>query len=186
MPDQTPQEPEWFKKFKEVNTKGAAPAERQRPPSTRITPPGGGGDEERRRHHRFDLNDTTLTLYREGLLTLIGMGKENKAKVAVNLSEGGIQVISRERLNVGAKVKIRLEIAKFKDAIEAVGVVRWCYQNAQRKDDFHVGLQFENLPGTEQRKIASMREWFTSPAFRAVRETRLRKKGEDEPTVFPK
>lgn len=180
MPDQTPQEPEWFKRFKEANTSkpDGSPAGTERPPSTRALGQSGG-DADRRRHHRFDLNDTALTLYREGLLTLIGMGKENKAKVAVNLSEGGIQVIMRERVQIGAKVKLRLEIAKFKDAIEAAGVVRWCYQNSQRKDDFHAGIQFENLPGTETRKIASMREWFTSPAFRAVRETKIRKKGDD-------
>jgi Tfp pilus assembly protein PilZ len=185
MPDQTPQEPEWFKKFKELNTKAAdapAPDGEERPPSTRVM--GKDGDAERRRHHRFDLNDTTLTLYREGLLTLIGMGKENKAKVAINISEGGIQVIMKERLSIGAKVKLKLEISKFKDAIEAAGVVRWCFQNSRRKDDFHAGIQFENLPGTESRKIASMREWFTSPAFRAVRETRMRKKGDD--LVMPK
>lgn len=181
MPDQ---EPEWFKRFKEANTK-AADAAGERPPSTRIVGGQANADADRRRHHRFDLNDTAVTLYREGLLTLIGVGKENKAKVAINLSEGGIQVIIRERLQIGAKVKIRLEIAKFKDAIEAAGVVRWCYQNAQRKDDFHAGIQFENLPGTETRKIASMREWFTSPAFRAVRETKNRKKGGDD-IVMPK
>ena len=176
------QEPEWFKRFKELNTKAPESASERRSP-TRV--PGQESEADRRRHHRFELNDTTLTLYREGLLTLIGMGKDNKAKVAVNISEGGLQVITRERLAVGSKVKVRLEIAKFKDAIEAPGVVRWCYQNSRRKDDFHAGIQFENLPGPESRKIASMREWFTSPAFRAVRETRLRKKGEDE-IVFPK
>jgi hypothetical protein len=182
MPEQPPREPEWFKKFKEVNTKASDASPRSSP--TRV--PGHDGEAERRRHHRFDLNDTSLTLYRDGLLTILGMSKkENKGKVAVNLSEGGLQVIMRERLTLGAKVKIRLEIAKFKDAIEAAGVVRWCYQNSQRKDDFHAGIQFEDLPGTESRKIASMREWFTSPAFRAVRETRGRKK-EDDGMVFPK
>jgi Tfp pilus assembly protein PilZ len=180
MPEQPPQEPEWFKKFKEANTKASEASDRS---PSRV--PGQESEAERRRHHRFDLNDTTLTLYREGLLTLLGMGKENKARVAINISEGGLQVIMRERLTIGAKVKIRLEMAKFKDAIEAAGVVRWCYQNSQRKDDFHAGIQFEDLPGTESRKIASMREWFTSPAFRAVRETRGRKK-EDEGMVFPK
>ena len=183
MPDQTPQEPEWYKRFKELNSKAPeAGTPTERPASTRMF--GASNEAERRRHHRFDLNDTTLTVYREGFLTLLGVGRENKAKVAVNLSEGGLQVILRERVNPGAKLKIRLEISKFKDAIEAVGVVRWCYQNAQRKDDFHAGIQFEDLPGTESRKIASMREWFTSPAFRAVRETKLRKKGDD--FVFPK
>lgn len=184
MPDQPSQEPEWFRRFKAANTKASdtppAPAEKPASPAA----PRQGPEGERRRHHRFDLNDTQLTLYRDGLLTLIGVGKENKAKVAVDISEGGIQVIMSERVNVGAKVKIRLEIAKFKDAIEAAGIVRWCYQNSRRKDDFHAGIQFDKLPGTESRKIASMREWFTSPAFRAVRETRNRKRNDN--IIFPK
>ena len=176
MPDPT-QEPEWFKKFKEVNTK--EPGAGGDAPSSSTRTAGQGGGAERRRHARFDLADTTLTLYRDGLLTLIGMGRENKAKAAMNLSEGGLQVIVKERLHVGAKVKIRLEIEKFKDAIEAAGVVRWCYQNSKRKDDFHVGIQFEDLSPAEGRKIASMREWFTSPAFRAIRETKARSKKDD-------
>ena len=181
MPDRPAQEPDWFKRFKEANA-GAAEdspvAEGERKPSSAVRRQDGAGA-ERRRHHRFDLNETSLTLYREGLLTLIGVGRDNRAKVAVDLSEGGLQVIMNDRLNVGSKVRIRLEIEKFKDAIEAAGVVRWCYQNSRRKDDFHAGIQFENLPGTESRKIASMREWFTSPAFRAMRETRLRRQNDD-------
>jgi hypothetical protein len=185
MPDQNPQdEPEWFKKFKQLNTRPAEPTPAGRPPSTRMNIHAGSSESERRRHPRFELIEAAVTVYREGFLTMIGVGRENKAKVAVNLSEGGLQLILRERVNPGAKLKIRLEIAKFNDAIEAAGIVRWCYQNAQRKDDFHAGIQFEDLPAGESRKIAAMRDWFTSPAFRAVRETKNRKKGDD--IVFPK
>ena len=175
MADST-QEPDWFKKFKEVNTK-AAEAGAESSSSSRGGGPGGPA--ERRRHSRFDLYDTPLTLYRDGLLTLLGVGRDNKAKAALNLSEGGLQVIVLERLTVGAKIRVRLELEKFKDAIEAVGVVRWCYQNAKHKDDFHVGVQFENLSPAEARKIVSMREWFASPAFRAIRETKARAKKDD-------
>ena len=177
MSDPSTQEPDWFKKFKEANTKGGGVAPE---PAAASRPSTESSGAERRRHHRFDLQDTTLTLYRDGFLTLIGVGKENKAKVAVNISEGGIQVIIRERLSPGAKVKMKLQIEKFKDAIEAVGIVRWCYQNSKRKDDYHAGIQFENLPSIEGRKIASMRDWFTSTAYRPARETKPRKKPGDE------
>jgi hypothetical protein len=175
MPEPPVQEPEWFKKFKEANSKPAEPSA-----------PRPGDHAEKRRHARFDLEATTVTLYRDGLLTLFGVGKENKAKVAVNLSEGGIQVIIRERLQIGAKVKIRLDMETFKDSIEATGVVRWCYQNSKRKDDFHAGIQFDDLAAGEGHKIASMRDYFTSPGLRAVRETKARggKKGDD--LSFPK
>ena len=179
MAEPSAQEPDWFKKFKEANTKAAEPGSGSGDPSSSTGTAAQGDGSERRRHHRFDINDTSLTLYRHGLLTLIGVGKENKAKVAVNLAEGGLQVIIRERLAVGAKVKVRLEIEKFRDAIETTGVVRWCYQNSKKKDDFHAGIQFEDLNPAEGRKIASMREWFTSPAFRAMRETKSRANKKD-------
>lgn len=173
MSEPPAQEPEWLQRFKEANT---------RPADGRATPgptPRGGDPAERRKHLRFDLDATVVTVYRDGLLTLIGMGKENKAKVPVNLSEGGLQVITRERLPSGAKVRIRLEMEKFKDVIEAAGVVRWCYQNSKRKDDFHVGIEFDDLPAAEARKIASLREWFTSPSLRAAKTRIGQKKGDD-------
>jgi Tfp pilus assembly protein PilZ len=172
MAEPPAQEPDWFKKFKELNTKAADAS------ATPRAVPRPGDPAERRRHVRFDLDATSVTLYRDGLLSLIGMGKENKAKVAVNLSEGGLQAITRERLAAGTKVKIRLEMEKFKDAIEAPGVVRWCFQNSKRKDDFHVGIQFDELPPAEARKIASMREWFTSPSLRAAKTRIGQKKGD--------
>ena len=62
--------------------------------------------------------------------------------------------------------------------LEASGVVRWCFQNSKRKDDFHVGIQFDELPPAEARKIVSMREWFTSPSLRGAKTRIGQKKGD--------
>ena len=166
--------PEWYKRFQELNKGSSAPAEP--PPAPRSS---AGRGTERRRHPRFEVDDSHVTLYRDGLLTKVGFGKDNKARLVVDLSEGGLQVITCERLPIGSKVRIHLEIEKFQDAIELAGVVRWCFQNAQKKEDFYAGVQFMVTPPNESRKIAAMREYFTSAHYRAIRETRRRKRGDD-------
>ena len=172
-PDTNP--PDWFQQFKELN---AARKAEEAPPA-----PKGS---ERRRHVRFEVDGARITLYREGLLSLVGLGKENKARVALDLSEGGLQVVARERLPIGAKVRIHLEIEKFKDAIEAAAVVRWCYQNAQKKADFHVGLQFTDLASLESRKIASMRDFFASPQYRALKDSKKKRRTDSDVLRMPK
>jgi len=173
-PDTNP--PDWFQQFKELN------ATRKAEEAPAPAPKGS----ERRKHLRFEVDGATITLYREGLLSLVGLGKENKAKIALDLSEGGLQVVARERLPIGAKVRIHLEIEKFKDAIEAPAVVRWCYQNAQKKADFHVGLQFTDLASLESRKIASMRDFYNSPQHRALKESRRKKRNDSDMLQMPK
>jgi hypothetical protein len=65
---------------------------------------------------------------------------------------------------------------KFKDKIEAVGEVKWCYQSTKNAADYYAGVEFKDLEPAQQRKIAVMRDWFRSPQFKAARETKLRQK----------
>jgi hypothetical protein len=50
--------------------------------------------------------------------------------------------------------------------IETPGEVRWCFQSARNSDDFYAGIKFKGLAPIEAKKIAKMREWFTSPEYR--------------------
>ena len=77
-----------------------------------------------------------------------------------------------------------IQMEKYKDTIEASGEVRWCYQSARQAEDFYAGVQFSDLDPAQVRKIALMRDWFTSPQYRAVRETKKRQRSSD--TSFPK
>ena len=122
-------------------------------------------------------------LYRDGLLSVFGVGKGNRARAALDLSEGGARFLIHERIPIGTKVRVIIQMEKYKDQIEAAGEIRWCYQDARRSEDFFTGVQFEDLDPVQKRKIAQMREWFTSPQYRAVRETK-RKRGND--MAFPK
>jgi c-di-GMP-binding flagellar brake protein YcgR len=162
---------DWFAEFKKVNKGASAP-----PAKTDAAPTPGGSkkDTERRRHNRFEIDECQAMLYREGILTVLGVAKNNRARAALDLSEGGVRFLVHERLPVGTKVRMIIQMEKYKDQIEAAGEVRWCYQSAKIADDFYAGVQFSGLDPAQKRKIIQMREWFTSPQFRAVRDSKRR------------
>lgn len=157
---------DWFSEFKKVNKIPPTPVKPE------PTPPSSHKPSERRKHSRFEVDSCQATLYPDGMLTVFGVGKNNRARAALDLSEGGVRFLTQERLPVGAKVRLIIEMEKYKDQIEASGEVRWCYQSAKNAGDFFAGVQFENLDPSQKRKIALMREWFTSPQYRAVREAK--------------
>ena len=183
MPEQPPEE--WFEEFKKINAAGIpSPA---LPSKADALPSGGGSSKgsERRRHPRFEVGDVTSHLARESLLGFIGVGRNNLARAAVNLCEGGAQFIAHQRIAPGTKIRVRIAVEKFNDVIEAPGVVRWCFQSAKKKEYFFIGVEFTQKDAGHDRKLAAMREWFTSPQYKAVRQSRLR--GEKPPDIqFPK
>jgi len=179
-----PKSDAWINEFKKLNSGSPSPSN-SAPDAPGDTPASSKGS-ERRRHNRFEIDDSSAQLYKEGLLTFIGVGKGNLARAAIDLSEGGGQFLVHERLAPGTKVKVKIGVEKFKDTIEASGVVRWCFQSAKNKEDFYVGVQFSGLEGAQSRKLAAMREWFTSPQYKAVRQTRQRTREKPGGLVFPK
>ncbi len=163
----TPEPPDWFKEFQEVNRASSAP-----------------GPDRRRRHARFEIDESSITLYRGGLLASLGWGKNNLARGALDLSEGGARLLLDRRVRPGTKVRVRIAMERYKDAIEAVAVVRWCHENPRKKGEFQAGVMFIKLDDAQRRKLALMRDWFTSPQYKALRETRQRQKGPE--IIFPK
>jgi Tfp pilus assembly protein PilZ len=161
---------DWFSEFKKANQNYGLP-----PAKTETTPGGSKKSNERRRYERFEVDECQATMYRQGILTLFGVGKGNLARAALDLSEGGVRFQIHERIPIGTKVRMIIQMEKYKDQIEASGEVRWCYQSAKHSKDFYAGVEFEELDPSQKRKIAQMREWFTSPQYRAVRETARKK-----------
>lgn len=174
MPGDSAKNPsDWFSEFKKVNSGASGPS----------TPPVPK-DGERRRHNRFEIDGAQATLYREGLLTVIGVGRSNRARAALDLSEGGVRFLTHERLSVGSKVRILIQMEKYQDAIAASGEVKWCYQSAKKSEDFYAGVQFVGIEALQARKITLMRDWFTSPQFRAVRDSKRRQRSSAGSDVF--
>ncbi len=127
-----------------------------------------------RRHTRFKTHEASAQIYSKGLLTSLGIGRKNEARTAVNLSEGGILVLTHSKLKAGSRVKVKLEFEKYKDVIECEGEVRWCYQSARDAADFYAGISFVDLPPTQMALIGKMRSWFTSPEYRQKSATKKR------------
>ena len=139
----------------------------------------GARKSELRKDTRFSVDEVIPLVYVKGLLTSIGIGRTNQAQEAMNLSEGGILVRTKQKLKSGMRVKVRLQIEKFKDVIEAEGKVRWCFQQAQDKSDYFAGIQFANLGPGVAAKISSLRGYFTSPL--SLQRMAARRKGPANP-----
>jgi hypothetical protein len=129
---------------------------------------------ELRQHPRFRVEDAKTEIYLKGFLAKLGIGRKNEARVAVNLSEGGILVSTHGKLAPGTKVQLRIEMERYKDVIEAEGEVRWCYVSARSASDFYTGIQFVKLSPAHISKINQMKAWFTSPEFKQKSATRRR------------
>jgi hypothetical protein len=167
VPD--PRDHDWFNEFKKANTELPPPAP-PRPAAERVHIPPKGS--ERRRHGRFEVDQVSSHLYKDGILALIGVGRGNLARATIDVSEGGAQLLVHERLPAGTKVRVKIAIEKYKDTIEASGVIRWCYQSAKKKEDFFVGVQFDEMTNAQTHKVKLMRDWFTSPQFKAFKQSR--------------
>ncbi len=148
-------------------------------------PPEGQGDassgrqpkpskRELRKYLRFRIDDASAQFHIKGFLTRFGLGRMHKAHAAINLSEGGVLLLARESLPVGSKVTVRIEMEKYADFIEAAGVVQWCEQSARGDHDYYAGIEFIGLDPAALKKIAQMREWFTSPEYKTRNATRRR------------
>ena len=173
MPSMRQGNQNWFEEFQKLNNKAGTPSAnptRSQPPSPKTPgplPPSSKSD--RRDQPRFEVDEAKATLFKEGLLTKLGLGKSNKAYYAMNLSEDGVALLLTERLVPGTRVRVRIEIDKFKDTIEASGVIRWCRQSTERTEDFLAGVEFIALKDAQRRKISLMRK-----CFQATPDTRVK------------
>ena len=153
------------------------------PPEARKESGGSSGShpklqrQDLRKCLRFRVDDASATMYLQGFFTSIGLGRVNKARAAINLSEGGTLLLVRDRIEPKTKVLIRIEMERFEDVIEVEGVVKWCGQSGKSDKDYYAGIEFRNLTPADSKKIANMREWFISPEYKTRSATRRRTKG---------
>lgn len=138
---------------------------------------------ERRRFARFDLDENRTELRRKSLLGILGAGP-NLARETLDLSEGGARLRTADRIPPGTRVRVRIQIDRTQDAIEASAEVRWTYQSARDTSVFYSGLEFVSEETARTKKIAVMRDWYSSPQYRAMKDSRVRKKESD--LIFPK
>ncbi len=105
-PDKDPPQADWFAEFKKLNPSSSPAPVREQTESTKEA----GKPGERRRHTRFEIDECQATLQRDGLLTVLGVGKSNRARAALDLSEGGVRFLTHERLPIGTRVRVVIEM----------------------------------------------------------------------------
>lgn len=130
---------------------------------------------DRRRHKRFTprVCDLTLIPNTKGFLSLFGK-KKNVALAVIDLSEGGCRFVTHSQLAVGSHVRVDIHMKLFKDTFEAEGLVAWCCAHPSRTSLFLVGVCFKKTDPAHDRKIASIRDYLSSPEFRQKESTRRR------------
>jgi c-di-GMP-binding flagellar brake protein YcgR len=127
-----------------------------------------------RAHVRFKVGDALAVVYPEKFLNKLGLGKSNRAKAAVNLSEGGVLVLLSAPLEEDTRVRVRVEVDKFKDVFECAAEVRWC-RAGSGEGKFYAGLRFLDLGPADKAKIVNLRKVLTSKDYKA-RQTAIRQK----------
>src|SRR6185436_8919525 len=108
--------------------------------------------EPNRRHKRFAPDNVDIVCLPPGFLSKLGM-KANTAKALKNLSMGGAQILSTEKLETGERVDLLFKFAFPKTSVRAAAVVRWCRRDTLSLEPrWNVGVVFKEMdPGAESR-----------------------------------
>jgi hypothetical protein len=160
----------WYQEFKKLNSTG---------PSGAAPPPEGRT--ERRQFARFCMHDVAAKLYRRGATALFGLAGLNIEGQVLDLSEGGLRLETSEKFLIDTKLRLKLNIAKFGDSLEADGVTRWCHATPRNPEIFHVGIKFTYEDPGNNRKIVQLRGWYTSAQYKSLRDTQLRQARNKKP-----
>lgn len=111
-----------------------------------------GSKEPQRRHKRFVPEKVDIVCLPPGFLRTLGL-KTNAAKGLKDLSLGGAQIVSSEKLSAGDRVDLLLQFDFPKTTVRAAGVVRWCRRDTLSLEPrWNVGVVFKDMdPGSESR-----------------------------------
>jgi hypothetical protein len=127
-------------------------------PSTADGPARYG--EPQRRHKRFQPEKVDIVCLPPGLLTKLGV-KANTAKGIKNLSLGGAQIVSSEKLKVGDRVDLMLQFNYPKTSVRAVGVVRWCRRDTiSLEPRWNVGVVFKEMDDNSHGRLRTVEAVF--------------------------
>lgn len=114
--------------------------------------PAGESKEPQRRHKRFSPEKVDIVCLPRGILTKLGV-KSNSARALKNVSLGGAQIVSAEKLDPGERVDLTLTFRYPAATVKAEGVVRWCRRDTLSLEPrWNVGVVFKQVdPGSHGR-----------------------------------
>ena len=116
--------------------------------------------EPNRRHKRFVPDKCDIVCLPPGFLSKLGM-KANTAKALRNLSMGGAQIVSTEKLATGERVDLLLKFPFPKTSVRAAAIVRWCKRDTLSLEPrWNVGVVFKDLDATTNSRLRTVEAVF--------------------------
>jgi hypothetical protein len=101
--------------------------------------------EPQRRHPRFAPEQVDIVCLPRGILRKLGV-KSNSARSLKNLSLGGAQIVSAEKLQAGEPVDLTLQFRYPATTVKAEGIVRWCRRDTLSLEPrWNVGVVFKRM-----------------------------------------
>jgi len=120
--------------------------------------------EPNRRHKRFMPEKVDIVCLPPGFLSKLGM-KANTAKALKNLSMGGAQILSTEKLETGDRVDLLLKFAFPKTSVRAAAIVRWCRRDTLSLEPrWNVGVVFKEMDPATQSRLRTVEAVFIDVA----------------------
>jgi len=121
---------------------------------------GPSHEEPQRRHKRFVPEKVDIVCLPPGFLSKLGM-KSNSAKALKDLSLGGAQIVSTEKLEAGDRVDLLLKFAFPKTSVRAAGIVRWCRRDTMSLEPrWVIGVKFKELDPTTDSRLRTVEAVF--------------------------
>jgi len=116
--------------------------------------------EPQRRHRRFVPEKVDIVCLPRGLLTRLGV-KSNSAKGLRNLSLGGAQIVSADKLAPGDPVDLTLQFGSPATTIKAEGIVRWCRRDTLSLEPrWNVGVVFKQMDPASDGRLRTVEAVF--------------------------
>lgn len=105
----------------------------------------------RRAHQRFEVKDATVHWTGDSLFSSVNL-LEKPSRI-VNMSLGGLGMITRRPLAVGEKLKLAMHIHALNNDLEVKAEVRICEMVDKKTQEFQIGLKFLKLSESVRREI---------------------------------
>ncbi len=104
--------------------------------------------EQRRKHLRLPLESTTFIELPSPRMGQAESGRMITCKT-MNISRGGLQVVLKEELTVGAILQIGVDLPGVEDTLYLAGEVRWCLPSNDAQDPWMAGFQILNADNSD-------------------------------------
>jgi hypothetical protein len=116
-------------------------------------------EEPQRRHKRFVPDKVDIVCLPPGILGKLV--RNNAAKAVKDLSLGGAQFVSSEKLKTGDRVDLMLSFDFPKTSVRAAGVVKWCRRDTLSLEPrWNVGVVFKDMEPSAQSRLRTVEAVF--------------------------